>query len=130
LPADDQTLAEMPPDAAEQVQRWVDTNDVLEDFAQERRAQFQQWGEQTIPFGTGDFIFGMMSDNYRAVCQDRTAEGTVTWADVLLEEVFEALAELDPLKLKDELIQVGAVVTAIIERINKQQREATDATVG
>jgi hypothetical protein len=126
LPADEQTLSEMTPDAAEEVRRWVDTNDVLEDLAQERRAQFQQWGEQTIPFGSGSYVFKLMCEHYQSTCQANADAGTVTFADVLLEEVFEALAESDPLKLKDELIDAGAVIVQWIELINKQQKEQAE----
>ena len=36
-----------------------------------------------------------------------------------MEEIFEALAEEDPMKLKDELIQVAAVAVKMVELINR-----------
>jgi hypothetical protein len=40
-------------------------------------------------------------------------------ADVLLEEVFEALAETDPAKARDELVQAVAVGVKMIEGIDR-----------
>ena len=41
-------------------------------------------------------------------------DGTVTWRDILTEEVFEAYAEDNPLRLQEELVQVAAVVVKMI----------------
>jgi hypothetical protein len=51
----------------------------------------------------------------RAVTDRHAAEGKVTWKDILLEEVWEALAEVDYLKQRAELIQVIAVGVSWIE---------------
>lgn len=42
-------------------------------------------------------------------CDELTEAGYVTYADILTEEHLEALAESDPEKLFDELVQVAAV---------------------
>lgn len=49
------------------------------------------------------------ADEVRADCDELHAKGDLTWAHVLFEEALEAVAEEDPLKLKEELIQVAAV---------------------
>jgi hypothetical protein len=100
--------------------RWFATSDVLNDVSDEREAQFDQWGDQSLPFGTGGDDMAFLARYYREVCQRNAAYGAVTWADVLLEEVYEALSEADPVKLKDELVQVAAVAVQIIEYINRQ----------
>lgn len=101
-----------------ELDRWFATEAVLEDIHAEREAQHAQWGEQDIPMGTHqDFTF--VSRYYRALCQRKTQDGDVTYADVLLEEVYEALAETDPQKLRDELIQVAAVAVKMVELIDK-----------
>lgn len=48
-----------------------------------------------------------------------------TWKDVLLEEVFEALAEDDEVKLQTELIQVAAVAEQWVAAI-RRRRAARD----
>ena len=100
------------------------------DVAAERARQDAKWGEQNHPDGTGPratplnrivhdgpigetsgsthYAHGLAMMAVRATDQAARV-GTVTWADILLEEVFEALAENDPAKLRAELIQVAAV---------------------
>jgi hypothetical protein len=55
---------------------------------------------------------------------DQPAGGreTLTWADILEEEIAEALAESDPVKLRAELVQSGAVIVAWIEAIDRARR--------
>ena len=108
-------------DAAARLSRWFDTHVVLNDVIAERESQHEQWGDQVLPMGTGGYTFQYMRDYYRTECQAAHANGTLTYQHILLEEVFEALAESDPLKLKDELIQAGAVIVKMIELINREQ---------
>jgi len=51
-----------------------------------------------------------------------TREDRLTWADVLLEEVYEALAEENPDKLRAELIQVAASAMKWIEAIDLRRQ--------
>jgi hypothetical protein len=64
---------------------------VLDEVQDERRRQDAKWGEQNHPDGT-----------------------------IALEEVFEALVETDPAKLRDELLQVAAVAVAWVEAIDRR----------
>ena len=122
----EQTLADISKGMAE-VRRWVTTNEALDLVHTEREAQFAQWGEQDIPMGTSpDFTF--VANYYRTICQRKTAAGDVTYADVLLEEVYEALAETDPLKLLDELVQVAAVAVQMIEHLRAKQVPTPEPT--
>lgn len=105
---------------------------VLADVAGERARQDAKWGEQNHPDGTGypngflssegDFepFDAIAADRVRIRTQENFAAGDGTWADVLLEEVWEALAEVDPAKLRTELIQVAAVATAWVEAIDRR----------
>ena len=118
---EDQTLAEYWRRESEELERWFATQAVLDDIASERQAQHEQWGDQVLPMGTGAYIFEFMAMHYRTECQAAHANGTLTYQHILLEEVFEALAEADPLKLKDELVQVAAVAVKMVELINREQ---------
>ena len=51
----------------------------------------------------------------------RYTGGEGTWADILREEYFEALAETDPARLRVELIQVAAVAVAWVEAIDRAE---------
>jgi type IV pilus biogenesis protein CpaD/CtpE len=89
----------------------------------ERDRQDAKWGEQNHPDGTGrDGNRKAMADMARELCQRLAALGVVTWYHILLEEVYEALAEDDPAKLRAELIQVAAVAQQWVEAIDRRAR--------
>lgn len=114
------------------------TDGVLAEVAAERERQNTKWGEQNHPNGTGPkttpmaeivrgpanaivnrhYAFGLMYQA-KSATDAHAAAGTVTYADILLEEVFEALAESDPVKLRTELIQCAAVATQWVEAIDR-----------
>jgi hypothetical protein len=71
--------------------------------------QDAKWGEQNHPDGTGLPIYQYAANRYRDTAQRNAAAGALAWRDVLVEEVYEALAESDPEALLAELLQVEAV---------------------
>lgn len=75
----------------------------------ERQRQLALWGPQPLPDGTGDPDQIRSLELVRAMVKDAEDCGALTHALVLVEEVYEALAETDPVKLKEELVQVAAV---------------------
>lgn len=99
----------------------------------ERRRQHAKFGEQNLPDGTGDPKYRQIAQEAREICNASAAQGTCTYRAILQEEIYEAFAEKDPLKLRAELIQVAAVVKQWIEAIdrrilnagNQQQPKAT-----
>jgi hypothetical protein len=118
---------------------------VLGEVADERERQDMKWGQQNHPdrffIGRDDAEDGEHLYDYEfraclwrrrneARVAERNSEGAApdrnaAWDGVLLEEVYEALAESDPARLRAELIQVAAVAVAWVEAIDR--REATDA---
>ncbi len=56
----------------------------------------------------------------REACQEAAQRGECTWALILAEEFFEAMAESNPLCLREELIQVAAVAVQWIEAIDRR----------
>jgi AcrR family transcriptional regulator len=116
---------------------------VAADVRAERARQDAKWGEQNHPNGTGpdshplaDFPFAIttgtpvrqvetwtaseIADAAKANCEIAADQTGVTWTDILLEEVFEALAEDDPAKLRTELVQVAAVAQQWVEAIDRR----------
>lgn len=111
---------------------------VVSDVIAERGRQDEQWGEQNHPDGTGPnsrplygfdaFIDEADSASDLAVkfkqMTDKRFSGNShvpgSWRDILLEEIFEAMAEDDPEKLVAELIQSAAVIVAWIEAIRRR----------
>lgn len=92
---------------------------VLQEFADERDEQDLAWGEQNHPNGTGRGMDVALASIARTTCQRQFAQKKGTWKLILDEEVREAFAESDPEKLRGELVQVGAVVAAWIQAIDR-----------
>lgn len=93
---------------------------VLTDVAAERARQDAKWGEQNHPDNTGGPAEGRAAIGARFACELAAKEGTLTWRHILREEVAEAFAETDPMKLRAELVQVAAVACAWIEAIDRR----------
>jgi hypothetical protein len=106
---------------------------VIVDVFIERSRQDDKWGEQNHPDGTGPglrFLYHTDSNLdlrtgeelariFKAKC-GRNLPHEDNWRDILLEEVFEAMAESDFFALRKELIQVAAVAVAWVEDIDRR----------
>lgn len=100
---------------------------VLREVLAERRQQDTKFGEQNHPDGTGpEHVWAFtgpaayVADCARTECQRLFKEGYGTWLAVLREELAEAFAESDPVKLRDELVQVAAVAVNWVESIDRR----------
>lgn len=104
---------------------------VLEQVRDERYEQDAVWGEQSYPDGTGPDVrapwlvaqnptLGMLADSARTACGLAFANGQGTWAHILREEFYEALAAPGVLELREELVQVAAVAVAWCEAIDRR----------
>ncbi|WP_417220536.1 hypothetical protein [Arthrobacter sp.] len=106
---------------------------VLSDVDDERQRQDAKWGEQNHPDGTGPARLPLhpitgdarydaieLAELATQVTDRRASRGECAWKDILLEEVFEALAESDPAALRTELIQVAAVAAQWAEAIDRR----------
>lgn len=88
----------------------------------ERLAQIEQWGTQDHPstYGESDRRQAERTAEYwKAINTARVELECLSWDGILLEEVYEALAESDPLLRRMELVQVAAVALAEIESIDR-----------
>jgi len=102
------------------------------DVDSERQRQLDKFGDQQHPDMVGDPSaqgdardrFAEWADNYRAIndgnLDPRDPDTCLDWTGILLEEVYEALAESDPAKLRAELIQVAAVCQAWVSDIDRR----------
>ncbi len=98
----------------------TDTPDVLDEIQTERDRQDAKWGEQNHEDGTGGPFFERGAKLARIRCENAFKEARGTWEHILSEEFYEALAESDPTKLREELIQCGAVICAWVEAIDRR----------
>lgn len=119
--------------------------DEVADASNEAWAQDDKWGDQShLEDGTGKTAEPLLEINLLAqvqvghmtaehladiatqVTKANAAEGKCTWAHILTEEFFEALAESDEDKLLEELNQVATVALqwrAAIRRRNARKAE-------
>jgi hypothetical protein len=100
----------------------VITDRVLSEVLAERIQQDAKWGEQNHPDNTGSRFYVERAIAARRNCQLAATNDTTAWDLVLLEEVYEALAEGRPEQLRAELVQVAAVAVAWIEAIDRRAR--------
>lgn len=97
-----------------------------EEIDEERRRQIDKFGDQMdLPDGTGLPVYRHAADRYREQADRNAAAGVLTDRDVLLEEVYEALAEDDPTRLRTELIQVAAVCAKWVYKIDHRENEGS-----
>jgi hypothetical protein len=119
------------------------TADILDEIGVERRAQDDKWGEQNHPdvdtvlmSRPGGCRPERMAEHYaipsathaRTTCDGRHHRGDGTFADILIEEVAEAIEAavlLGEEGLRAELIQVAAVAAAWVECIDRRARGET-----
>lgn len=101
---------------------------VMFDVEMERYRQHNKWGEQNHPSGTGRENDKEVADHFRALCDSAAKNGNLTYRDIANEEIAEAYAESDPLKLRTELIQTAAVLVAWAETIDRRLKEAENVS--
>lgn len=91
------------------------------DIDAERQRQIGKFGAQHHPDGTGAEYYVGMADEARNDVERFVAQHSgPEWALILLEEVYEALAESDPAKLRAELVQIAAVCSTWIADIDSR----------
>ena len=95
---------------------------ICAEIAAERRRQVARWGRQDHPSVSPDSpespaVHAERAEAWKAVNDGRRA-GEHSWDAILLEEVYEALAETDDVRRRAELLQVAAVAAAEIEAID------------
>lgn len=93
----------------------------LENVGRELLRQHRKWGEQNHPDGTGQTYAAAVREAARQATDKAAAAGNLTWRLILLEEVWEALAETDEDLLARELEQVAAVAVQWRTTITRRQ---------
>lgn len=95
------------------------TQHVLAEVGIERDLQERKFPEQRLPNGSCS-SYRPQADAYRRLCDNNDAADCLSWADILREEFYEALAEEDDEELRAELVQVAAVAVRWIEAIDQR----------
>ena len=111
------------------------TQAVLLEVEAERKAQDERWGQQDHPQGGGTNPakarehYEALANSWKGFNDARVQAKTLGFDGILLEEVYEALAEADPAKRRAELLQVAAVAVVAIEAIDRPAPEAAASSV-
>jgi hypothetical protein len=107
---------------------------VLDELATEREKQDARWGEQNHPirWPAHDEIdrqlYAAQAGAWKRINAERvrlaneagaTPDRNCSWDGIALEELYEALAEGEPAKIRAELVQAGAVIVAMIESLDR-----------
>lgn len=98
---------------------------VLLDVDVELQRQDTLWGDQShLPNGTSVEQFQALADIARKNADSHHNQGTLTFADILFEEFYEAMAEVDEERLETELVQVAAVACQWVKAIRTRRTRA------
>lgn len=104
---------------------------ILLELADERARQDEKWGPQNHPVLMHEKSregYSNQAEIWKKINAERVAmrnaagvppDRNAGWDGILLEEVFEALGEGDPWRIREELVQAGAVVVAMIEYMDR-----------
>jgi hypothetical protein len=96
----------------------------LKEVAAERVRQEEKWGEQNHPDANLTRYYDLApASHFKFKTDERAQDGTISWIDIFLEEVAEAVDEAlkrDKVALRAELIQCAAVATAWVEKIDRE----------
>ena len=106
---------------------------VLDEIRAERARQFAKYGtNEDLQDGTGEnwleplVAIGVDAAHIESVLRfdyevyEKT-RGTITWMHLVREEVAEAFAEMDPTRLREEVLQVAALCVSWIEKIDARE---------
>lgn len=95
-----------------------------EDVDTERQNQWKKWGDQRHPDGTEDsHRTRSMRKLARTLCEKSAEAGTVTWQEIAEEEWREVRAETEWPRLREELVQLSAVLAAWIYDGDRRETE-------
>lgn len=99
--------------------RMLPPADARLDAVREQLRQVEKWGVQHHADGTGGRNARKNADAARIICDAEHEAGNGTWRSILLEEVYEALAERpNSGGLREELVQVAAVALSWVDDID------------
>ncbi len=102
---------------------------IYDEIQAERAAQDTKWGEQNHPFvylsqdqDNPVEAYTHMANLHRDACDKAFANGRGRWSHILNEEIFEAYEQAamgNTQAFREELVQVAAVVVAMIECLDR-----------
>lgn len=107
---------------------------VYDEIQAERQRQNKKWGEQNhsclnqkLLNTENDCTPEKMCEHYEIPSENRAKfmcdiafeNGNGTYAEIAIEEMSEIVSEFDPIKRREEIIQLAAVCVAWVEKIDR-----------
>lgn len=99
-------------------------DEIFQRVVEERARQDLIWGQQDWPM-INDFDIRLAKTEelfWKHRCDQMAVAKNLDWRTILMEESCEAFSEEDPGKQVQELVQVAAVVFAMIECIQRNRK--------
>ena len=95
---------------------------ILQEVSAERDRQEAKWGLQDWPIcnGAGNNFYKQEARFRKKTCDRDAYYKKLDFCDILNEEVAEVYAESDPIRQREELVQVAAVAVQMIEVIDRR----------
>lgn len=101
---------------------------IFHEINAERERQDAKWGVQEHPMIPEEALrryFEKTADYCRNNCDKLMKLGEASWYDILREEFYEAFAESDAGRQREELVQVAAVAVEIIEYLDRHKERSS-----
>lgn len=100
---------------------------ILQEISRERTKQDEKWGEQNHPIVDNSYVSEGMHLRYelpseqraKQICNAFVKNNQLTWGDIVVEELVEALCAPNKELMREELIQCAAVIVAMIESLDR-----------
>lgn len=96
-------------------------NLVIQDIEAEMEQQDAKWGLQHHNNGTGSWDYSLRAESEKSANDEAVKRDALTWSGILLEEVYEALAEKGQVRLREELIQSAAVIVQWVADLDRTE---------
>lgn len=101
--------------------RW----EIIESILNERIKQDEKWSIQNHPiinYNSKNIsrYYNLPSEKTaKSLCNNAAKHGKLTWGDIVVEELVEALCAPNKELMREELIQSAAVIVAMIESLDR-----------
>ena len=100
---------------------------IYTEIIEERARQEARWGQQNhdlvdytyTPEGMNRCYEILSEERAKYLCESSVRHGNLTWGHIIVEELVEALCAKTVKEQREELIQCGAVIVAMIESLDR-----------
>jgi hypothetical protein len=102
------------------------TPEILREVEHERDRQEEKWGQQDHPSVHPFAWYDLASEgDAKNACEAANKARQLSWADIAIEELSEAVFAEDDDARREELVQLAAVAVAWIECIDRRKFNAS-----